>query len=73
MVAPGFPDAAHDLARLQRRGMADHFHARDQRQKHADRQAEAVKDGQGIEQHVAVIKIDMGAHLGDIGQDVVDG
>ena len=32
-------------------------------------QAEAMEGGQGIEQHIAGVKIDMGAHLGDIGQD----
>ena len=37
----------------------------------AHRQAEAMKDGQGIEQDIAVVKIDMGAHLGDIGQQIV--
>ena len=66
----GLADPAHDLARLQRGGMAHHLHPRDQRQQHADRQSETMKDGQGIEQHVAVVKIDMGAHLGDIGQQI---
>ena len=63
-------DAAHDLARLQGRGMAHHLHARDQRQQGADRQAEAMEHGQGIEQHIARIKVDMGPHLGHIGQDI---
>ena len=71
MVAPDSANAPHDFARLQRGGMADHLHPRDQRQQHPHRQAEAMKHGQGIEQHIAVIKVDMGAHLGDIGQDVL--
>ncbi len=29
-----------------------------------------MEDGQGIEHHIAVIEIDMGAHLGDIGEKV---
>ena len=50
--------------------MGHHFHPGDQRQKCADRQAETVEDGQGIEQHVCGIKIDMSAHLRGICQDV---
>ena len=35
------------------------------------RQPEAMKGGQGIEQHVAGVEIDMGAHLRHIGQNIV--
>ena len=67
----GFAHAARDLFRLQRGGVAHHLNADIERQQRADRQPEAMKGRQRIEQHVALgIERDMGVHLLHVGDEV---
>ena len=63
-------DAAHDFARLQGRRMEHRLDAEEQRHQRADRQPEAVKGRQRIEQDVARVERNMRAHLFDIGQQI---
>ena|SRR5580765_8309791 len=62
-----------DDAIMQRGEIKKSERAADERQEQADSKAEAVEEGQGIEEPITFHQIDDGDHLTDVGKDIAMG